>query len=129
MPDSSDCNTESCMVEWIGQQKWGPGFNPNKSLDQKNNLNDQSQRKHISWQLYDSFHFWLTGGRGKSSHGSLRLMTGIMAVCLVVIYATFSGNLIASLTGSFLPKIRRTNIRKNVGTGIHIWKLSVTEIP
>ena len=40
------------------------------------------------------------GGTAQPSHGSLRLVSGVMVFCLVGLYSTYSGNLIASLAGT-----------------------------
>ena len=49
-----------------------------------------------------SFHCKVETGQPNSNFDSLRITSGILGWCLVVFCATYTGNLIASLTGSHL---------------------------
>ena len=56
----------------------------------------------FSFNIY-SLRFDFTGETEKYGHLSLRVALGIIAMCSVVISTTYSGNLIASLTGNVKP--------------------------
>ena len=85
-------------------------------------LRTSKSRNDFAYLWYDRIHslcFDFTGWTEKHGLWSVRLTTGIIALCSVVISAKYSGNLIASLTGNISPlKINYISICQNVATNI-----------
>ena len=63
--------------------------------------------------------YLITGGTGKPTSGLLQGVSAVMSFGLIVLCATYSGNLIASLTGKLPLNLSIMNVHSQITFGIH----------